>query len=144
VGNFFIILGISAFFMVWWFSLLVSLMYFIYYERIIFAEEEFLRKKFGDVFEQWAAATPFIIPDFRKWKSPELTFSLRTVIKREYSGLLGISILFFVLDLSGDYCALGKIEWNLGWLLLLLFSLIVYISALILKKKTRFLHIPGR
>ena len=47
LGNFIIWLGISLFVRLWWFSLIVILIFGIYYERIIFAEEEFLRHKYG-------------------------------------------------------------------------------------------------
>ena len=56
-----------------------------YYERIMFAEKEFLRSKFKDQFIEWAEKTPSVIPCFRNWKKPELGFSFKTVLRREFS-----------------------------------------------------------
>ncbi|GAI74444.1 unnamed protein product [marine sediment metagenome] len=39
-----------------------------YYERIIFAEEEFLRKTFGDSYLKWAEQTPTFLPKCKNWK----------------------------------------------------------------------------
>ena len=86
LGNFFIILGISMMLFIWWFILLSVLIFWLYYERIAFAEEEFLRKKFGDAYLEWANKTPAFIPRFKNWKKPELPFSLKAALKKEYSG----------------------------------------------------------
>ena len=48
LGNFIIVLGITLFIQVWWLALLVWFGFWLYYERIIFTEEEFLRNKFND------------------------------------------------------------------------------------------------
>jgi len=46
LGNFLIVFGIVLFIQVLWFGIIVLAGYWFYYERIIFAEEEFLRKRF--------------------------------------------------------------------------------------------------
>ncbi len=51
LGNFLIWLGVALFAHTWWFVLIVILAFWIYYERIMFAEEEFLRTRFGAEFE---------------------------------------------------------------------------------------------
>ena len=43
---------------VWWLPVIYSLAFWIYYERIMFAEEAFLRQKFGETYRRWAATTP--------------------------------------------------------------------------------------
>jgi protein-S-isoprenylcysteine O-methyltransferase Ste14 len=85
VGNFIIVFGITLFIQVWWFALIVWAGFWLYYERIIFSEEEFLRKKFGTSFIIWTEKTPILFPKFKSWKKPELVFSLKTVIRREFS-----------------------------------------------------------
>ncbi len=45
LGNFLIMLGMMMFIQVWWIVIISVLAFWLYYERIIFAEEEFLRKK---------------------------------------------------------------------------------------------------
>lgn len=63
-GNFLIWLGILLFVHNLAFSVIAILIYFLYYERIIFVEEEFLHEKFGQVFDEWAQKTPVIFPRF--------------------------------------------------------------------------------
>ena len=87
------------FIVTWGTVLLVTALYIIYYERIMFAEEAFLRIRFGEFFEQWASATPAIIPRFSGWKPPSQEFSWRNVIRREYTGLF-VMIEFIVPGLA--------------------------------------------
>ena len=47
VGNFFCSLGIAMLTQNLWFILFFIMLYWVYYERIMFAEEQFLTKKFG-------------------------------------------------------------------------------------------------
>lgn len=48
VGNYFMWIGIVAYTGNIWFVVLVSLAFWLYYERIMFAEERFLERKFGE------------------------------------------------------------------------------------------------
>ncbi|MDB4494123.1 DUF1295 domain-containing protein, partial [Flavobacteriales bacterium] len=47
LGNFFMWLGIMIYVGNVWFTVVCCLLYWLYYERIMFAEEAFLRGKFG-------------------------------------------------------------------------------------------------
>ena len=47
-GNYLIWLGLAIFLSNFWFLVILSLLFWIYYERIMFAEEIFLEEKFGD------------------------------------------------------------------------------------------------
>jgi protein-S-isoprenylcysteine O-methyltransferase Ste14 len=62
LGNFTIFLGMVLSIGVWWFALVFALLFWVYYERIMYAEEEFLRGKFGQAYTDWANATPAFIP----------------------------------------------------------------------------------
>lgn len=144
LGNFVIILGLVLFIEVWWFALIVWLGFWLYYERIIFVEEEFLRKKFGDYFLEWARETPVFFPKFKNWKKPSLPFSMKIVLRREYSTFFSIIASFTFLDIAEDLFAEGKLEVSLTWVILFIVSLIIYLTLLILKKKTKILNVEGR
>lgn len=144
VGNFFCWLGISLFVRLWWISLLIILVFWLYYERIIFAEEEYLRRKFGEQYEQWANTVPAFIPRIAQWIPPTLTFSLKNVLKREYSGLFAIITSFTALEILGDIIAEGQLEIDLMWMSLFAIGLLIYIVLRLLKKKTNILHVDGR
>ena len=144
VGNFFVVLGMTLFVQVWWFAAAVWLAYWIYYERIIFAEEEYLREKFGQQFLEWAKDTPTYFPNLRNWRRPGLPLALKAVLRREFSTFFLIIAVFAVLDMAADFFSEGKLEIHWLWAALFIIGAIIYITLLALKKKTKILDVPGR
>ena len=144
LGNFFIWLGLSLFVQLAWVSLLCIFIFWLYYERIMFAEEEFLRKKFGDDYLTWAKTTPAFIPDFRRWRSSELAFSFRTVLKREYSGLLAVVASFAFLDIVSNLLHERRFDLDMHWRILLGIAVVIYVILRTLNRKTKVLHVEGR
>lgn len=144
LGNFLMWLGLFIFVGNIWFVLTCSLAFWIYYERIMFAEEFFLRKKFGETYLEWASKTPAFIPTFRKIQSPLLVFSFKNVLKREYSGFFATILSFSILDFLKHYFYKGDLKMSLHWVILLVFGFIIYISLRSLKKYSNVLHVHGR
>lgn len=144
LGNFFIFLGMVLFVQVVWFAILAVLSFWLYYERIMFAEEEFLRGKFGDTFLAWAEKTPAFWPGFRNWQQPALTFSFRNILKREYTAFFLIIASLTMLDAAGDMFTGGKLKIDEVWLTLFIIGLVVYLVLRTLRTKTRILHVEGR
>jgi len=142
LGNFVITSGLVLSIGVWWFALISVLAFWLYYERIMIAEEDFLREKFGPLYSHWAEKTPAILPRFRNWQPPSLPFSVRTALKREYSGFFLVVGSFTLLDMGEDlFC--GKPESNRGYLILFIIAFILYLTLRTLKK-TRILEVKGR
>lgn len=148
LGNFFLWLGPSLFPRKWWIPVTVSLAFALYYERIALTEEAFLRRVFGLEFERWAARTPAFWPFTRgwreRWRPASLPFSLRTVLRREYSALLGLIATLAVLEIASDYAVTGRVWLDPLWLGLLLGGGAIYTILRFLKRYTRTLHVPGR
>jgi protein-S-isoprenylcysteine O-methyltransferase Ste14 len=144
LGNFIIVLGVTLFIEVWWLALLVWFGFWFYYERIIFTEEEFLRSKFKDQFMEWAKKTPIVIPRFRNWEKPELGFSFKTVLRREFSTFFSIVVTFFFLEVATDFLSPKRREVHSSWILFFVISLGIYLTFFILKKKTKLLNVVGR
>ena len=144
LGNFFIWLGIVLFAHQWKLTLICVLSFWIYYERIMFAEEAYLIRKFGKAYEDWASETPAFIPNLKKWKSPELPFSLRNVLKREYNGFFVIVLAMFSLEITGNFFVDGKLEIGPAWGIILAVGFIIWTTLRIMKKKTMLLHVEGR
>jgi len=140
LGNFIIILGMTLFVEVWWFTLIVVLAFWLYYERIIFAEEEFLRKTFADSYLKWAEQTPTFLPKCKNWKKVNLPFSFRTVLKREYSGFFAIIVYFTSMKVARALFSEGKLELDLAWATLFIIGLIIYLTLRTLKRKTKILN----
>ena len=144
LGNFFIWLGVALFPHQWLVVLLCISVYWLYYERIMIAEEAFIADKFGDAFEQWARATPAFVPNPRLFRAPDSPFSLRNVLKREYPAFSGIIFTMFALEVASDYQVLGRFELQTFWLVLLILGIGVHLVLRTLKKHTRLLHVAGR
>ncbi len=144
LANFVIMFGVTLFIQVWWLALIVLIGYGLYYERIIFTEEEFLRRKFGSEFINWAQKTPMIIPNFKNWRKPNLPFSFKTVLRREFSTYFSIVSVFFFLEIVGDLFAERRFSARSSWLVFFLVSMGLYFTFFILKKKTKILNVTGR
>jgi protein-S-isoprenylcysteine O-methyltransferase Ste14 len=144
LGNFIIWFGLSLFMKSLWFTTIITLFFTIFYERIICAEEAFLRQKFGDAFMQWAEATPAIIPKFRNWRPPSLPFSFKSVLNREYGTFFAIIVTFTVLELLSGLVSFGKLTLDAIWVKLFIFSAAFYLTIRYLKKKTKVLATDGR
>jgi hypothetical protein len=82
-----------------WVVITVSLVFWLYHERIMFAEE-YLRRAFAAEFVAWAAETPAFIPDFARWKSAALRSAGGPRFQREYSGVFGLVAAFAVMACS--------------------------------------------
>jgi len=143
LGNFIIWLGISLFVRLWWFSLIVILIFGIYYERIIFAEEEFLRHKYGHRYLEWAEKTPAFFPKFNGWREPVLPFSFRTVLKREHTGFFAVITIFTFLEIIGDYFVKRIFEFDTAWEIIFCTGFVIYLGLRTMKK-TKLLSVAGR
>lgn len=139
LGNFTIFFGLVLSVQVWWFALIFILTFWLYYERIMFAEEAFLRDKFGEAYLAWAAKTPAFIPRFKNWQKPDIPFSFKYILKREYSGLFGIIIGFVSLEIIKGLLTEGKFRLSADWMAFFSAGLIVYLLLRTLKKKTKVL-----
>lgn len=143
-GNFLMYLGVALVPMVWWLPALLVLLFALYYERIVFAEERFLEEKFGDAYRNWARTTPAFIPLRFMWRRPELPFSLRTVIKREYLGMCGMVAMFMLIELGENLAVHGRIHLDWHWQTLGILGLVSAAVIRILHKQTSLLETENR
>lgn len=109
------------------FAVIVGLAYWIYYERIMYAEEAFLRSRFGESFESWSQQTPAFFPKPGRWRPPAIPFSLRSALKREMSGWISVVLIFPLLVHLRDYAAYGTLELRPGWIAFLVGGLAVWV-----------------
>lgn len=144
LGNFLVFEGIMLYTGVWWLAVLSIFFFFIYYERIMYAEEAFLQDKFSDAFDEWAAQTPAFFPKFSLWKRPALKFSLRNILKREHNTFMTLITGFTLVHYGGDFLSNLSIESGAFWLWVFIITLIVFQLLRIIKKKTSILNVHGR
>jgi len=136
VGNYFMWLGIAMLTCSLWFVGIFTLIFWIYYERIVYAEEEFLREKFGDVYLQWTANTPIFIPFKPRWLRSDSPFLWKKVLKQEKNGFVALFLVFFLFELLSEWIETQQWAITKPWLLaMLIFSTISYIIIKLLKRK---------
>jgi len=139
LGNFIIWLGVAALTQNGWFMLAFMLVFWLYYERIMFAEEEFLIEKFGNDYLKYSGSTPAFIPNFKKYRRPLLRFSLRKVIRQEKSGILNLFAVFLLFRGLGEYITHSLQHVEIYWIVGFGSALLYYITVKILEKKTNLL-----
>ena len=149
LGNFVGLIGFVAATRVWWLVVIVSLVYWLYIERIISAEEEYLERLYGKKYVEWASMTPAFIPRLRGWIKPDLPFSWRTVLRREYNGLFALGTVFMLWSASVDLIVEHKsidryLHEDAALVALYLATLGAFVVLRFLKKHSRLLHEPGR
>lgn len=144
LANFLIGLGLACFTLTWWFVVIYILTFWLYYERIMMAEEAFLRSRFGELFDVWAEHTPPFIPSFRHYVRSELSFSLLNVLKREYNTLFQIVVVAFLLELFGDWFETRRIQVSANWWIFLCVGSGIWFVLRTLKRKTTLLNVQGR
>ena len=144
VGNFLSVLGFALYFRSAWIALLLTCLFALYYERIMFAEEKFLAGKFGEQFEKWAAVTPAIFPRRRGWVPAANRFCLRSTLRREYTGVLLVVAGFAVLATVADSKVAGHWRVDRFWAGMFIGAVVIYVVLRTLKKQTRLLHVAGR
>ncbi len=146
LGNFVVILGLALSTKAWWFVLLASFAYWLYIERIIATEEQFLSKKFGAAYDEWARRVPAFIPTFSLWCPPAQPFCLRTVLRREYSGVLAVAASYLALELVLDLAIRREsfMHWQREdrvWIWMFALSLILFAILRALKRRTAILDV---
>ena len=136
VGNFFMWLGPILLTGHIWFILVMCLAYWIYYERIMFAEEQFLRRKFGAQYLEWAGTVPPFVPRFRGFVKPENPFNWKKVWYREKNGLAAVFLIFTLFDVAGQLIV-NERDFNYFFAAGLLISVLNYLVLKLLKNANK-------
>jgi protein-S-isoprenylcysteine O-methyltransferase Ste14 len=144
LGNYLIGLGVSLVLLVWWLPVFYSLLFWLYYERIMFAEEAFLREEFGEQYETWATTTPAFVPRIRQWRKAELPFSFLNVLRREYTGLMVVILGHAGVEIVEHLVMDHRVVWEPFWAVLLFGGIAMYFVLRTLKRQTKLLDVPGR
>lgn len=144
LGNALMWAGIAIFPRVLVSAVFVGAFFWVFYERVMLAEEDFLRRKFGAEYEVWAERTPAFVPALALWKRAELPFSLRAVLKAEYPGFLALAIVFTTLRAGLDLAHEHRLVLRPFWVGFLAAGVLAYVVLRTLRKHTAVLQIQGR
>ncbi len=139
LGNFFMWLGLAMLSNSVWFVVVFILGFWLYYERIMFAEEMFLRTKFGDDYINWASKVPAFVPNLRNWMPPDTKFRIKKVLRKEKDGFVAVVLIVFIFNFIQEYGRVKAFDHFDIWFFLTISAIIVYAVLQFLKKKTQIL-----
>lgn len=148
-ANFLVFISFVLLFKSLVFTLFAGVAYFFYYERIMLAEEQFLENQYGQRYRDWANVTPCFVPRLARWTSPDLPFSWRSALLREFHSLLLIAAVFFLVEMV-EAIVIDRqsvAEWMREepfWSALLAVNGVIYLSVMVIKKRTDWLAVAGR
>lgn len=145
LGNYFMWLGIAVLTANIYFVIIFSLAYWLYYERIMYAEEQFLTRKFGQLYLDWASGTPAFLPAFKKWTRSNLTFSWKKAVSKEKNGVLAVFLLMFIWNCFTHRITTGHWMTEKSWTVIALaVSAGYYLIIKLIDKRTSWLKEEGR
>ncbi len=144
LGNFFMWIGIVMYTYNIWFVLIVSVLFWVYYERIMFAEERFLERKFGESYINWSMNIPAFWPSYKNYIKSDIPFSLKTILRREYSGITATIIGFVFVDFFRDWKINGEIQYKWSYVIVISIALSITLILRTLKHSTKILYEEDR
>ena len=144
LGNYLIWLGISLASFNIYFAIIMSLLFWIYYERIMFAEERFLERKFGEDYLNWASKLPAFLPSILNFKESDTKFSIITVLRREYASVLAAVVGFTFIEVLRAYFSTNN--WSISdcTSLMLVGTIVLVLILRSIKHYTSLLEEKGR
>lgn len=144
LGNYFLWMGVAVMVGHPLVVVVSTLAFWLYYERIMMAEERFLFEGFGEHFRTWAERTPPFVPRLRGWVPSPHPFSVRYCLGRDYQALYGFVAAGTAAELTRSVAS-GE-GWRLGsgWLAYFAAGTAAYLALHVLKRRTRLLEATDR
>jgi protein-S-isoprenylcysteine O-methyltransferase Ste14 len=144
LGNYFMWIGIVAFTFNVYFFIIVSLLFWLYYERIMFAEERFLEKKFGESYVNWSFTAPAFWPSLKNYKKGTIPFSMKTILRREYPGVTATMLGFIFVAFLREWFSTKELPTSFNYLYWLIAAFSITLIFRSLKHYTKILHEEDR
>ena len=120
------------------------LVFWIYNERIMLAEERFLHERFGAVFTRWAARTPALLPAPWRWRPHRLSFSLVFALGRDHAAFYAWVAATTTLEVAETLGGRGGLDLAPFWGIYFGTGTVAYVVLRRLKKNSTLLNVEGR
>lgn len=144
LGNYFMWIGIVCFTFNVWFIIIVSLLFWIYYERIMFAEERFLERKFGESYVNWSMGVPAFWPSMKNYQKGNIPFSVRTIMRREYAGVTATTLGFIYVAFLREWFLTKELPTSVNYIYWTAGALLITLIFRTLKHNTKILYEEDR
>ena len=100
-GSFLLGAGFTAAGGVWWLALAFAALYLGIYWPVMRVEEEDLTRIFGADFEEYKAAVPLFVPNFKVWKKTDVAFNFQLYLRyHEYRAAIGMAVAMILLAIK--------------------------------------------
>ena len=140
LANGIIVMGLALFSHTWLLPPTVAALTLVYYALIAWREEDFLRARFGRMWEEWAERVPRLWPAFGHFVPAARPWRWREALRREYHGLTLVLVLPFLLDVTEDLHETGALDLDPVWTVTAAIGLVFYVTVRLLAKRTRLLR----
>jgi len=140
LANGIIVMGLALFSHTWLLPPTVAALTLVYYALIAWREEDFLRARFGRMWEEWAERVPRLWPAFGHFVPAARPWRWREALRREYHGLTLVLVLPFLLDVTEDLHETGAFDLDPVWTVTAAIGLVFYVTVRLLAKRTRLLR----
>lgn len=144
LGNYLMWIGVVIFTFNVDFIIIVSLAFWLYYERIMFAEERFLEAKFGKTYLDWSQHVPAFIPSLTNYKPGNIPFSFISILRREYSGVFATVFGFAFIDNLRFWSKAGEYQFDRIGNYILIAAFMLMLALRTIKHKTSVLDESDR
>lgn len=144
LGNYLIWIGITLYVKNAYFFIIISLMYWLYYERIMYAEEGFLRKKFNHTFEEWSKRVPAFFPSLKNYVPSPVPFSVKSILRREYTGVLATITGYSYVNFLLNWFKKNSLTLDKEWVYSLIIGTLLVVILKAIKLSTTWLYEEGR
>jgi hypothetical protein len=110
----------------------------------MFAEERFLEKKFGQAYLDWSSTKSAFLPRFSSYVKSSVSFSFKSILRREYSGVLATVIGFVFVEIFRNLFFKQCLCISDNYWIALTTALILSLVLRTIKKQTNLLDEKGR
>ncbi|MDP2626109.1 MAG: isoprenylcysteine carboxylmethyltransferase family protein [Candidatus Rokubacteria bacterium] len=139
VANGIIALGLALFPHTWLAPVIVAVATIAYYACIGWREEAFLKERFGEAYEAWAARVPAALPAPSRYVPAARPFDWVVVARREFYALALILIAPLFLDAAEDLYETGRVTVDAVWVISAIVGAAAFLVLRYLKKRTTIL-----
>jgi protein-S-isoprenylcysteine O-methyltransferase Ste14 len=137
IGNFLIFSGLLVVFANIWAEVVVAVFLIVQYYFIILSEEDFLRKGYGKVYEDYCGRVRRVIPVFMKYEKASNPFNLRKVIFKESDSVFNLLVMYLLVIVYKEWVFSGTISHPFMFIIPGVVFIISYIMVKIVKKKRK-------
>ena len=140
LANYLIWIGLASYSLSYILCIIISLLFIIYYERIIIVEEKFLSEKFKVKYDVFCQKTPICFPSFRNYQKSNYPFSIKNILRQEYSSTLSLIVTYIYIDVlliifHGNNITCNLVTWK-HHIYIFLVSILITVLLKVIKTKS--------